>query len=253
MLRRSLWFASAYTLVIIVHETAHALTGRALGFETTLYQFWVNTEPAAGSTATGRSAYGVAGPTVSLLLGIAAWLAYRNRGIRASAAAMPLVYLAAFGIGNFFGNLMSAAFIGDFSNVSNWLGLPRSARIAISIFGAIGLIAVMVVVGRELRRWTPAGATRAHAVLTAVVLPVLIGTALIILVNQPVPIPGFAMARVGESAFWLFAAAGTFMAAPPSVEKRADLHLRWQDGAIAALVVGLVRVMSLGIPFQSPT
>lgn len=253
MLRRCLWFASAYTLVIIVHETAHALTGRALGFETRLYQFWVNVESAAGSTTAARSAYGVAGPAASLLLGLAAWLAYRNRRTRASAAAMPLVNLAAFGIGNFCGNLMSTAFIGDFSNVSNWLGLPQSARVTVSILGAIALITVMVVVGRELRRWIPAAATRVQAVTTAVVLPVSIGTALIILVNQPVPIPGFAMARIGESAFWLFAAAGTFMAAHPSVEERADLHLRWLDGAIAALVVALVRVMSLGIAFRSAT
>jgi hypothetical protein len=188
-----------------------------------------------------------------LLLGIAAWLTYRNRRIRASAAAMPLLYLATSGISNFFGNLMSTAYIGDFSNVSNWLGLPGSARYAVSILGVIVLMAVMFVAGRALARWTTPRASRANAALTAVVLPGLIGTAVIILENQPVPIAGFAMARVGESAFWLFAAAGAFTAAPPPVQESADLRLRWQDGAIAVLVVAVVRVMSLGIPLRSPT
>ena len=253
MLRRILWFATAYTLVIIVHETAHALTACALGLETTLYHFWANIDPGNRATIAGRSAYGVAGPVASLLLGIAAWLTYRNRRIHGSAAAMPLLYLAALGISNCFGNLMSAAFIGDLSNVSNWLGLPGSARYAISILGAIVLTAVMFVAGRELARWTTPRASRATAALTAVVLPVVIGTAMIIVVNQPVPIAGFATARVGESAFWLFAAAGAFTAAPQSVQERADLRLRWQDGAIAAFVVAAVRVMSLGIPLLRST
>jgi hypothetical protein len=166
---------------------------------------------------------------------------------------MPLLYLAAIGISHFFANLMSAAFIGDFSNLANWLGLPASARYAISILGAIVLTAVMFVAGRELARWTPPRASRATAALTAVVLPVLIGTVVIILVNQPVPIAGFALARAGESAFWLFAAAGALTAAPPSAQESAHLRLRWQDGAIAALAVAAVRMMSLGIPLLSPT
>jgi hypothetical protein len=253
MLRRILWFATAYTLVIIVHETAHALTASALGLETTLYHFWVNIDPANRATIAGRSAYGVAGPVAGLLLGIAAWFTYRNRRIRDSAAAMPLLYLAAIGISNFFGNLMSAAFIGDFSNVATWLGLPGSVRYAVSILGALVLTAVMFVAGRELARWTPPRASRATAALTAVVLPVLIGTVVIILVNQPVPIAGFALARAGESAFWLFAAAGALTAAPPSAQESAHLRLRWQDGAIAALAVAAVRMMSLGIPLLSPT
>jgi hypothetical protein len=253
MLRRILWFATAYTLVIIVHETAHALTAFALGLDTTLYHFWVNIDRAGRATIAGRSTYGVAGPVASLLLGIAAWLTYRNRRIRGSAAAMPLLYLAALGIGNFFGNLMSVAFIGDFSNVANSLGLPASARYAVSILGAFVLTAVMFVAGRELARWAPPRASRATVALTAVVLPVLIGTAVIIVMNQPVPIAGFAMARAGESAFWLFAAAGAFTAAPPSAQTSADLRLRWQDAAIAVLAVAAVRIVSLGIPLLSPT
>jgi hypothetical protein len=253
MARRILWFATAYTLVIIVHEAAHALTAYALGLETTLYHFWVNVDPSNRATLAERSAYGVAGPAASLLLGVAAWLAYRNRRVRNSAAAMPLLYLAASGISNFFGNLMSAAFVGDFANVANWLALPGGGRYAVSIFGAIVLTVVLFVTGRELARWTPLRTSRATAALTAVVLPVLIGTVLIILVNQPVPIAGFAMARVGESTFWLFAAAGAFTAGPPSALETANPRLRWQDGAIAVVVVAAVRIMSAGITLLGPT
>ena len=44
-------------------------------------------------------------------------------------------------------------------------------------------------------------ANRAAAAFAAVVLPAAIGTALIILVNQPTPLPGFVVARIGEGAF----------------------------------------------------
>ena len=39
MVRRVLWFATAYTIVIIVHEGAHAITAYGLGLEATLFNF----------------------------------------------------------------------------------------------------------------------------------------------------------------------------------------------------------------------
>src|SRR5262245_10679979 len=51
-LRPIIWFPVAYTLVIIVHEAAHAATAAALGFPATLFNFWVDyqlTEAALGA------------------------------------------------------------------------------------------------------------------------------------------------------------------------------------------------------------
>lgn len=244
MTRRILWFTTAYTVVIIVHEAAHALTSSAFGFETTLYHFWVDID-ADGGTMSQRAAFGVAGPVSGLVIGFAALIAYRN--VTQSAGALPLLYLAAIGISNFFGNLMSASFLGDFSNVAIWLNLPMAIRYGLSALGVIGLSVTLFVAGRELARWRPPGAGRPNAALRVVVLPVVIGTAIIVLINQPVPIPGFAAARAGEAAFWVFAVAGLLTARRGSADDPMTSRVRWQEGATAALVVVAVRVMALGI------
>ena len=248
MTRRILWFATAYTIVIIVHEGAHALAARAFGFEATLYQFWVNFDADAG-TAWQRAVVGLAGPLSSLLLGLVAWACYRATPAR-SLAALPLLLLAASGVSNFFGNMMSAAFIGDFSNAANWLKLPTWQRNALSVSGALVTATVVFIAGRQLARWSTPGRSRSTAVIEAVVVPAVIGTAIVILINQPNPLPAFAAARAGESAFWVFAAAGMFTAAGGSSQDGGHLRLHWMDAAVAALVLGVVRIMALGIPLN---
>jgi hypothetical protein len=247
VIRRTLWFATAYTIVIIVHELAHAMTAASFGLEVTLFHFWANVDTTNQATLAQRAAYGLAGPVSSLLLGFAAWLAYRKVPSR-SAAAMPLLWLAAGGVSNFFGNMMSTPFLGDFSNVASWMSLPMSVRYALGVAGAVVVATVLFAAGRELARWRSPQATRAAAVFETVVAPVILGTAIVIAINQPVAIPGFAMARIGESAFWVFAAAGAFLAARPSAGDGAGARLRWQDAAFAVVTLVVVRVMAVGIP-----
>jgi hypothetical protein len=245
--RQILWFAVAYTLVIIVHEAAHAVTASALGLDVTMFQFWANID-ADNATTAQRAAFGLAGPVSSLLVGLAAWFAYRV--FHASTSALPLLYLAIFGVSNFFGNMMSAAFLGDFSNVAIWLGLPMAARYSLSALGGLVTVCVLFLGGRELARWRSPWAGGVSAIFVAIVVPVVIGTLLIIGLNQPVPIPGFMAARAGESAMWVFAAAGLFTAKTRESGTAHHLHVRWTDVAIAFTVVALVRVMALGIPLQ---
>lgn len=248
MIRRILWFATAYTIVIIVHEGAHAVMARAFGLETTLYHFWVNFD-ADQATAWQRAIVGLAGPLSSLVVGVSAWLVYRARPAT-SPAALPLLFLAACGVSNFFGNMTSTAFLGDFSNAARWLDLPMAARYALSLTGVAVVATVLFFTGRELLRWSSPQATRLAAALEAVVLPVLIGTVVIIVINQPNPISGFSAARAGEAAFWLFGAAGMFTAVRPSTIDRVGLQLHWRDGAVATLVLVVVRIMALGIPLN---
>jgi hypothetical protein len=248
MARRILWFALAYTIVIIIHETAHAIVAAGLGLSTTLHQFWADIDPSNRSTMTERALFGVAGPVSSLLVGLAGWFAYRRN--RRPAAAMPLLYLAAMGVTNFFGNLTSTAFIGDFSNATRWLSVPMGVRYAARCVGVLVVATVLFLTGRELARLTPSSGGRAAAAW-AVFLPAVIGTTLIVLVNQPVPIDGFAMARVGEAAFWLFAVAGAFSGVRSGHSDPSGMRLRWQDVAIAGVVVAVVRIMALGIPLAS--
>ena len=42
VLRMILWFVTSYTIIIIVHERAHAVVAYAFGLNPTLFQFWVN-------------------------------------------------------------------------------------------------------------------------------------------------------------------------------------------------------------------
>jgi hypothetical protein len=250
VIRRILWFPTAYTIVIIVHEAAHAWTARALGLEVTLYHFWANVDEANRATMGERAAYGLAGPVSSLIVGLAALFAYRRVRSR-SAAAMPLLFLTANGVSNFFGNMMSTAFIGDFSNVARWLELPMAVRYGLSVTGGVVTAAVLYASGRELGRWwSRPNASRATATLEAVVVPVAVGTAIVIAINQPVPIAGFALARAGESAVWLFAAIGAFTVRRQAEPDADSLELRWQDVAIAVVVVVVVRIMTLGIPLR---
>jgi hypothetical protein len=248
MARRVLWYAAAYTFVIIVHEAAHAATSRAFGLGTTLHHFWVDFD-AAAAAPWQLAMIGLAGPVSSLATGLAAWSAYRRLPVL-SESAMPLAFLAACGVSNFFGNMMSAAFLGDFSNAAKWLDVPMWSRYALSAVGAIVTAAVLFVTGRVLGQWSSDGAGRQRAVLETVVLPVLIGTGIIIAINQPNPIRGFAAARAGEAAFWVFAAAGAFTAAPARIQGTADVQLRWADAVVAALLFVAVRIMAIGLPLN---
>ncbi len=188
---------------------------------------------------------GIAGPTVSLLVGVVCWFIYRR--VKNSAIGLPLLYLTAFGVTNFFGNLMSASFVGDFSSAAIVLGLSPTARYAASFTGAVALAAVLFATGRELRQWTPQ-VGRIAVLLGGIVAPTLIGTAGVIVLNQPTPMgPAFVTARVGEASFWIFAALGALVGREYQRVGGGCLRIRWTD-VVAAIVATLaVRTMAHGI------
>ena len=80
-----------------------------------------------------------------------------------------------------------------------------------------------------------------------IALPVVLGTAAVILVNWPMP-EAFVYARVAEASFWLFAAMGALFGQKTFPERR-ELGLRWADGAVILLTVLTVRAMVRGIRF----
>jgi hypothetical protein len=244
-----LWFVTSYTIIIIVHETAHAVVAYAFGLNPTLYQFWVDFD-FDRATLSQRALVGVAGPAVSLIVGLIAWFLYKRA--KDSRAGLPLCYLTAGGISNFCGNLMSAAFVGDFSNVAGWLGLPSPARYGISIAGAVTLSVVLFLAGRELGSWTPLRVGRFARGLFGVALPVISATAIIVLINQPVSIPiSFGAARSGESLFWLFALVGILTVPKQPAGDETRLRLHRSDGIVAMAVFLIVRLMVRGIAFPS--
>jgi hypothetical protein len=165
-----------------------------------------------------------------------------------SAAALPLLYLSVFGIGTFLGNLISTAFVGDFSTVAVALRLPMTVRYASSIVGALSVAALHFWAGRELVQWIPVQPRRVVGMLGIIAAPVVLGTAVVVLVNWPMPAVSVT-ARLAEASFWVFAAVGALTPGNPARDARASLGVRWADGAVILLAVLVVRLLVRGIPF----
>ena len=232
----------------IFHELVHAIVAYALGVRSILHNYFVHLDLTPEQAATHIPAIiGVAGPSACLVLGLVAWIAYKH--VHGSAAELPLLFFAVFGIATFFGNLMSASFVGDFSRAAIALNLPMPARYALSLSGAVGTAAVHFVAGRELTRWVPPATGTFLGMLGIVAAPVVIGMGLVILVNTPTANPAV---RLSEGAFWIFAAIGALVSgaakATHYVRSSAD-RLRRADVAALLFVIVIVRVLVPGIPF----
>jgi hypothetical protein len=239
------WFPTAYTIVIIAHEGAHALSAVALGFPSTLFNFWVDHQ-FTGATVLQRAIVGAAGPVASLVLGVVAAIAYRV--VRRPAAGVPLLLLAAHGVSNFFGNLMSAAFVGDFSNAARALGVPMPMRYGIALLGVTGVGVTLFMAGRELRRWTSPGTGRLIAVTGTTIVPMVLGTLFVIVINEPTPMgASFASARLSEGAFWIVAAIGAFFATARTTYELNPAKVLFIDMLMLVVTAGVVRLMSTGI------
>ena len=82
------------------------------------------------------------------------------------------------------------------------------------------------------------------------VVPVVFGTAIIVLVNQPVPTGwSFVYARMGEASFAIFTLAGAATGPRLSSAGR-SFRLWWIDGTIAIAALLVVRILVFGITFR---
>jgi len=246
-LRPILWFTVASVAMTTIHECAHAAVAFAMGVPLTLYSYYADLDMTPDQAASTLPAIvRVAGPTVCLVVGMLSWFALTRT--RRPAVRLPLLYFTVFGIGTFFGNLMSVAFVGDFSAIADALSLPMGLRYVIAGAGFVSMIAVHVWGGRRLLGIVPANVHRVAGTLAVIVLPALLGTTAIVLLNQPMP-ASFAGARAAESFFWLFAAIGAIGTKRIDSSKPGSLELHWADGVAAVVAVVAVRAMVHGIPF----
>jgi hypothetical protein len=247
IIRPVVWFAAGSITITILHELAHACAAYALGVRSTLFNYSANLDLTPVQAAGNLPALiRVAGPLFCLAVGMASWFTFRR--VRDAVIELPLLYLSVFGIGTFFGNLMSTSFVGDFSSAASALGLPMPVRYVIALTGALCLAAVHFRVGRELVSWIPADVGRLAGILGIIVVPVVLGTATVILVNQPMR-GTFVDTRIAESGFWLFAVLGALVTTREPQKNRARLAPRLGDGVIVLLAALLVRLLVRGIPF----
>lgn len=248
ILRPIVWFATASMATTVFHELTHALVASAFGVRSTLHNYFVHLDLTPEQASTNIPAIiGVAGPSICLVLGIVAWIAYKyvGRGFSRAGAELPLLFVAVFGAATFFGNLVSASFVGDFSRAAIALHLPMPARYALSLAGVVGVAAVHFLAGRELTRWVPPTAGRLAGMLGIIASPVIVGMAFVILANVPA---ASAAVRAGEASFWIFAAIGALVGGGIGIRPVAD-HLRWVDVVALLLAIFIVRVLIPGIPF----
>jgi hypothetical protein len=232
-------------ITTILHEFTHAIVAYALGVRSTLFSYFADLTLTSAQGAIPQGAFiGVAGPLFCLVLGVLGWFAFRR--VRNSEAGLPLLYFTVFGIGTFAGNSMSISLVGDFSTAAVALGLPMGVRFALSVIGALFVAAIHFWGGRELVQWVPAGVGRVGGMVGIIALPVIFGTAIVIVANQPMP-SAFSTARIGEASFWLFAAAGAL--ATRRHAHRGHLRIRWVDGVAFLVAVLVVRLLVPGVPF----
>jgi hypothetical protein len=123
-------------------------------------------------------------------------------------------------------------------------------RYAAAVVGFLAVCRLSFFMGIQLRQWSPAGVSASRAMLGMIVLPVIVGTALALLIFLPFP-PGWIPARIGESAFWIFAAIGTFVSRKQPADSSRDLALGWPDFAFLLAAILLVRLMAMGIAFTA--
>ena len=244
-LRPLVLFAAAYIIVGILHELTHAVFAYLFRIPFTLLHFAVNLNRAHG-TLNQLAVIGVAGPLFALGIGLLSWSAYTRT--RHSRLGLPLLYFVMFGVGTFFGNLISTAFVGDFSRLALTLQLPMAVRYSASVLGVLLLCGLSFMIGMELRRWTPVGVGAAKAMIGMVALPAILGTAIALLIFLPIP-SAFAYARIAESSFWIAAAVGTGVSRKQPTGSRQKLALGWADVALLFAAALLVRLMAGGISF----
>src|SRR6185369_8210516 len=117
-------------------------------------------------------------------------------------------------------------------------------RYVVTLFGALSLCAFAFLMGKELRNWAPAGVSGVKALIGMIAIPVIAGTALALLVYLPMPFQ-FAVGRIGESFFWIFAIVGILLKRKHGSEtnhrqhgNRQTLSLSWADVAILLVAIG---------------
>jgi len=237
---------AAYIFITIAHESAHALTAYALDVRFRFFHFAVDLSRGGGTLAQ-YAIIGVAGPLCALAIGVVCWFFYKRA--TGSRSELTLLYLALFGVGTFFGNMMSAAFVGDFSRAAVALHLPMAARYAASLVGLLLICALNFFAGWELRRVSPAGSSRLHGMIVMVVVPAIAGTAIAVFSFLPMP-SALLFGRLSEALFWVFGAAGVLISRNTPSGSERTLRVSWADIATLAAAIVVVRAIAVSVAFQ---
>jgi hypothetical protein len=243
-IRPTILFVTAFALNVTPHEIAHAVAGYLLGFNSTIFQMWVNPD-AVDATRGQLAIIAVAGLLFSLAVGTVCLALYARR-FKERASGLAFLMIGIVGIYSFLGPLVGTALGGDFHTASGFLNISRSVGYAGSAFGLVLLPAFMWRMGRELVRWAPPEFGRVGAVVCTTLAPWLLGTLLVLLVYWP--LPQFLIgSSLGGSVFWLFAVLGAAMGFARKQPSRTLSYFTGADVALAVVALLMVRLLVHGI------
>ena len=244
--RPTLLFVVAFALNVTPHEIVHAITSYLLGFNSTVFQMWVNPD-SAEATPRQLAIIAVSGPLFSLAVGAVCWVLYHRR-FRDRPTGLAFLMIAIVDIYSFLGPLAGAALGGDFHTAFTFLHISMPLGYLASAIGFILLPSFMFYMGKELLRWAPREFGRAKAVACTTLAPWLLGTLLLLQVYWP--LPGFLVgSTLGGSAFRAFAVLGAALGFPTrrpaevvSSFTRSDLILTIGALAMVRLLVNGIRL-----------
>jgi hypothetical protein len=242
--RPTLLFVVAFALSVTPHEIVHAITSYLLGFNSTVFQMWVNPD-SAEATPRQLAIIAASGPLFSLVVGAVCWVLYQ-RLFRERPSGLGFLLMAMVGIYSFLGPLAGAALGGDFHIALTFLHISAAVSYVATAAGFLFLPCFMYYMGRELLRWAPREFGRAKAVACTTLAPWLVGTLLLLLVYWP--LPRFLIgSTLGGSVFWSFAVLGAALGFPAIRPAKTISSITRSDLALTIAAVAMVRLLVNGI------
>ena len=233
-------FVLASMVNSLLHESAHAVAGLALGTTPTILPFGVDFPP--GRSTSQQVITAAAGPLFSLGMGLVLMAVARGwgRGI----GRLFWMWLAFMGVMNFAGYCFIAPFAraGDTGRVLALLGAPLVVTILVGVIGAAGVIWLSRRFAIEVKRYATDITTERQLAFH----PWLIGTPLIMvmsvaqLVQLDIPIAPLILVLMYNVAFGIFA--------PMQFNFRNRVRNAFEPRAMDRVsVVGLVVTVAVGV------
>ncbi len=186
-------YVLAFLVTTVIHELAHALVGYLCGSGPVLHHNFVEHTFEAHLAVFPQVAIALAGPVISLIQGLVASLGF-FRSRRRGSMQLFVLWLAVLGFNNFLGYLMTGPFfsMGDIGHIYVLLGTPMILQIIFAVVGA-GILAFIAF------KWTRPflqfahqphsladGNSRKNFAFHIIILPWLIGSAVVTLLYLPV-------------------------------------------------------------------
>jgi hypothetical protein len=137
-------FVLAFVLNTLIHEGAHAVMAKILGFHPVMHHNYVSTPEVESATRLVRILISAAGPLMSLLQGIIFLILLRTTGQK-SLVTLFYLWLSVMGFINMGGYLMLTPLVpyGDTGKVFALLNSPQWLKWVVALVGLAGLIRII--------------------------------------------------------------------------------------------------------------